>query len=100
MRLCQYKDIAGIPGEGVHEHVIGIAAFDVIGTALGAWIISAIGGWSFIVVFIVLLIFGEFLHWLFCVDTAVIKFIKYIFDIFARLWRVSQNNAPTAANGP
>ena len=30
--LCKYRNSLGIPGKGVHTHIMGIAYKDVIGT--------------------------------------------------------------------
>ncbi len=73
---CPFKDIFGKPGEGVHQYrIFGIAAVDMISTILGAFLISWKTNNNFLVVFTVLFIIGEILHWVFCVDTAVIKMI-------------------------
>jgi len=73
---CAYKHALGVPGEGFHRHIGGVALLDFIGTAVIAGVISALTGWSFWFLFIALFILGEFLHWYFCVDTVVIKYIK------------------------
>ena len=72
-RLCEYKDIGGKPGEGVHAaRFMGMAAFDLFGTILGSIGIAYIGNFSILLTVIILLILGIFAHWLFCVDTAMI----------------------------
>ena len=77
MNLCQYKDIFGKVDEGVHKYkILGIAVVDTLTTLLVSIIISIIFKYNFLFVFILLFLFGEFLHCIFCVDTAVIKFVK------------------------
>ena len=71
--LCQYKDVLGIPGKGVHFHVFGIAIMDVLMTILGAWGISRWTGWKFIYVLPGFFILGIILHRLFCVKTTIDK---------------------------
>ena len=91
MSLCQYSEIFGRPGEGVHkERLFGLAAVDVLGTALGAYLLSipitsAVAsaadistGVMFQVVvtvllFIVLVVLSLGVHSIFCVETALVK---------------------------
>ena len=71
-RLCQYSDALGVPGEGVHSvRFMGVALADVIMTIVAGLVISKLTGFSIWAVLIVLLISAIFLHWLFCVDTAL-----------------------------
>lgn len=75
--LCKYKDIFGEPGKGVHAYRLGdIAIVDLIGTIIVAHICSLLTKTSFVYCLIALLIIGEVLHIMFCVDTPVTKFIK------------------------
>ena len=77
MSLCQYKDIFGKPGQGVHKtRFLGMAAFDFFGTMLIAALIAYFTHESFIIVFFILFVLGEILHLAFCVDTGFLK----IFD--------------------
>ena len=70
--LCKYKNSLGVPGKGVHKHILGIAYVDVISTIVGGIILSFIfpkvSVW-YIILFLFLL--GIFLHRLFCVETTV-----------------------------
>lgn len=77
-RRCDLKDNLGRPGEGFHKHVAGVAIADVIGTVAIAGAVSYLTRWRFIIVLLVLIIVAEALHWYFCVDTAVIKFMRGI----------------------
>jgi hypothetical protein len=74
--LCKYKNSLGVPGKGVHKHILGIAYVDVISTIVGGIILSFIfpkvSVW-YIILFLFLL--GIFLHRLFCVETTVDRLI-------------------------
>lgn len=70
MDVCNYKDILGLPGKGLHRHFgFGFAILDLVGTILIAYIISLIFKQSIWKIFLVLMIIAIFLHWLFCVKT-------------------------------
>ena len=72
--LCNYRDIFGKVGKGVHSYrLFGVAIADVIMTLIGAAIISYFSGYSFFYVAVVLFILGIVLHRLFCVRTTVDK---------------------------
>lgn len=76
MSLCQYKNLFGEPGKGVHSYRIGgIAAVDLGLTILAAFIISFLFKTNFIVTLLVLLLLGIILHRIFCVRTTVDKFL-------------------------
>ena len=75
MLLCQYKDILGEPSQGFHSaRLFGLARNDLIGTVIGAWLLSYWRNWSFLKTLLVVFILGQILHWLFCVDTAFLKY--------------------------
>ena len=72
----EYKDVFGKPGVGVHgARVFGMAAADVVGTALIAlaisWAWDGVSFASFSVCFATLVVAALFVHRLFCVDTAL-----------------------------
>lgn len=70
MGLCQYKDVFGKPGQGVHSiRLGGIAVVDAGLTVLAAWGLAAVWGVSFWKALVCLLGLGVLAHWLFCVDT-------------------------------
>jgi len=73
--LCEYKDILGIPGKGIHTHVFGIAMADILMTFIGAFILSRLTKTSLIYTTITLFLLGVFLHRLFCVRTVVDVFL-------------------------
>ena len=80
MELCKYKNIFGKPNEGVHEHkIFGISTVDTVCTIILAFIIYYYFNIDFWTILIGLFILAELLHYLFCVDTAVIKFLKTCF---------------------
>lgn len=78
MSLCQYKYMFGVPGEGSHFHVGGVAIVDVLLTVVAAFGISKYFGYSFVATLIVLFLVATFLHALFCVPTAVSSFLGLV----------------------
>ena len=74
--LCQYKNIFGEAGKGVHSYrVAGVAIVDVLATVVAAGLIAWLASWSFWNVLICLFLLGILLHRLFCVRTAVDRLI-------------------------
>ncbi len=72
MDLCQYANALGAPGKSFHAtRFAGMALWDLFGTLLIAAIISMVSGKKFIITAILLLLLAVFLHWLFCVPTAL-----------------------------
>ena len=51
--------------------VLGLAAFDVLGTLAAAWLASRLLGWRFWLVCVALLGLAILVHRVFCVNTAV-----------------------------
>ena len=81
MNLCRFKDTLGEPGVGFHAARIGpFALWDTVGTLAIAYLLNwSLGGSpvkDFAKIAFGLFIFGQFLHWLFCVDTAFMKMIN------------------------
>ena len=73
--MVELKDLFGKPGEGVHKYrIFGIAAVDLIATIILALIIvyffmeQTFG--NVILVFLILFILGQFLHYFRGVQTA------------------------------
>jgi hypothetical protein len=78
---CEYKDIAGRPGEGFHStRFMGIAVFDTVGTILVVWALAKYMKWPFWTSLLIAFIIGEIAHWYFCVDTALLKKIRQLLD--------------------
>ena len=74
--LCQYKNLLGIPGKGIHSYrIFNIAIADVIMTIIGAYLISWGFNLNFWLVLIILFLTGIVLHHLFCVKTTIDKLI-------------------------
>ena len=74
--LCQYKNLLGVPGEGIHKYrIFNIAIADVILTIILALFLS----WLFNINFWLMLVFtfllGIILHKIFCVKTTVDKLL-------------------------
>ena len=75
--LCQYKDILGKPGQGVHSYrIFNIAYVDVLFTIIGAYIIYLFfPKINYFVILILLFILGIILHKIFCVRTTIDKYL-------------------------
>jgi uncharacterized membrane protein len=77
--FAQYKDILGVPREGIHGiRVYDFAIVDFVMTFVGACIIAYFFKINVFLVFLYLFILGEYLHILFCVDT---KFLSIFFNL-------------------
>lgn len=76
MNLCDYKDLFGEPNTGLHTYrIFDIAIVDVLSTIAGAYVISWMFSYSFIVIFILLIVVSIILHRAFCVRTTVDKWL-------------------------
>lgn len=72
--MCKISEIFGKPNEGFHaQRIFGVAAVDLLLTALVALVISFYSRFSFLVVFVALMFLGVVAHWIFGVDTALNK---------------------------
>jgi hypothetical protein len=74
MSLCEYKDIFGKVGEGIHSYrVMNIAIIDVVGTLVGAYFLQkyVFPQYDYTWVLVGLFILGIILHRIFCVKTTV-----------------------------
>ena len=81
MRLCKYKSIFGNPGIGVHFYrLFNLPVVDVVFTIIAAYLIAMWKRWAFWKTFLGLFIFGEILHYMFCVDTVIISAVKGLFS--------------------
>jgi len=75
--LCEYKDMFGKPGEGVHAYrVFNIAIVDVLLTLLLAYAINSYKPeYKYSTIAIGLFALGILLHRVFCVKTTVDKML-------------------------
>jgi len=75
--LCQYKNILGKPGKGIHSYrIFNIAVADVLFTIIGAYIIYLfIPKINYFIILILLFILGIILHKIFCVRTTIDKYL-------------------------
>jgi len=74
--LCQYKNVFGTLGKGVHSYrFLGVAIVDVVLTILGGLLIAWLTEWSIWYILGVLFVLGILLHRLFCVRTTVDKLL-------------------------
>ena len=82
MNLCKFKNIFGKPNEGIHSYrLFDIAIFDVLFTVILALLISIIFKISFVYILIILFIMGFLLHYIFCVETTI---NKYVYNLFIK----------------
>lgn len=83
----------GAPGEGVHEkRIFGVAFTDTFLTFVGSIVLAGyfnpeISICSVFCWFIILIILGAIMHWIFCVDTALNNGLKYLFTANERFYR-------------
>lgn len=77
MSMCKYKNALGKPKEGIHKYrIFDISIVDLLLTIILSLIVSKIFRIKLWISFIIIFILGEFLHYLFCVDTTIIKFLN------------------------
>lgn len=77
--FCKYKNLGGLPGEGIHAPripIIKLAFWDTFLTILGIFVVSVLTKYSFITLFIITFLIAIIAHKLFCVNT---KLNSYIF---------------------
>ena len=80
MTLCKYKAILGNPGAGFHSYrLFNLPVVDVALTVLLAYLLAMWKRWTFWKTFVGLFVLGEILHYIFCVDTAVMAAIRRLF---------------------
>lgn len=75
--LCQYKNILGTVGQGVHSYrIFDLAIVDILFTIIGAYIIYLfIPRINYFIILISLFLLGIILHKIFCVRTTIDKFL-------------------------
>lgn len=74
--LCEYKDIFGKVGEGIHSYrFLNIAIIDVIATVIIAYVVHKIFNINFLISLGILFLVGIISHRLFCVHTTIDKLI-------------------------
>lgn len=85
MDLTQYKDVLGKPRQGFHKaRLFGLARNDLVGTAVIALLISHSSVSRFMATFLLLMIIGIYLHWIFGVDSALLRWLKDVSDAFLK----------------
>ena len=75
--LCQYKNILGTVGQGVHSYrIFDLAIVDILFTIIGAYIIYLfIPRINYFIILISLFLLGIILHRIFCVRTTINKYL-------------------------
>jgi len=80
MKLCKYKAILGNSGAGFHSYrLFNLPVVDVALTVFSAYLLAMWKRWTFWKTFVGLFVLGEILHYIFCVDTAVMAAIRRLF---------------------
>ena len=75
--FVQYKNIFGLPNEGVHSYrVFDLPIIDYIGAIIIALIITFMTKIPFELVIIIVLIIGVICHYLFGVETNLMKYFN------------------------
>jgi fatty acid desaturase len=78
MDYCKYKNSLGELNKGTHklrDPIFNTALNDVVMTVAGAFVISYITNYQFVLVLVILFIMGILLHRMFCVRTTIDKFL-------------------------
>ena len=77
MNLCNYKNIFGVPGTGIHAWKFhGTSLADYFMTIIGAFIITQYTKIPLVITTIVLFLLGIFFHYILCVPTQTIKYFN------------------------
>ena len=76
MSSCPYKDILGVPGQGVHSYrFLDTAIVDYILTIFLAAAVSKMTNLPFVLSTILMFVLGIVLHALFCVSTNTTRYL-------------------------
>lgn len=74
--LCEYRDIIGKVGEGIHSYrFLNIAIVDVIVTIMLAFGIHKMLGSPFLITLFIVFLLGILSHRIFCVRTTIDKLL-------------------------
>jgi hypothetical protein len=75
--LCKYKDVLGAPDSGAHSWRIGgIAGVDFFLTLMAALVTTWATDVPWPITTIMWIMLGTFFHYIFCVDTPVIRYLS------------------------
>lgn len=78
MKFCDYKNIFGVPGTGVHKwRFMDVALFDYVGTIVLAIIFSKLTKLPLVLSTILMFVLGIALHAIFCVPTSTVKYLGF-----------------------
>lgn len=73
---CKYKNLFGVPKEGIHKlRILDFAVVDIITTIIISWVVSYLLRNSFLLILVMFMMVGVIAHKLFCVDTTLNKII-------------------------
>ena len=89
--LCKYKNALGIPQKGFHAQRVKIgtkdfALYDILGTFVLALLFNKLffPRTNYFYCLAITFFLGEFMHWVFCVDTSLLKLFKVMHDTGAK----------------
>jgi len=72
MNLCKYRELGGVPYEGIHSRrIAGFAVVDILNTVIAAALLAYLFQWNFFLTLTGLVLAGIVLHRVFCVNTAL-----------------------------
>ena len=78
--FCKYKYLFGIPYEGLRQYrILGLSIYDLVVTAIGTFFVSWFLKIPFWKCFIAIFVLGEIIHYVFCIDTQFILYMKELF---------------------
>jgi hypothetical protein len=76
MFLCRYNKLFGNPNKGIHKYrILNIAIVDLVMTIILSYVISKIINRSFMIILLFMFILSVFVHYIFCVNTSVMKLL-------------------------
>ena len=76
MSSCPYKDMFGVPGQGVHSYrFLDTAIVDYVLTIALAAVVTKFTGMPFVLSTILMFVLGIVLHAVFCVSTNTTKYL-------------------------
>ena len=80
--LCPFRNIFGQPRQGSHSYrIFDFAIVDILGTFILVFLIwLLLGKKHFFVILLVIFIIAELLHYMFCVETKVMKLLGFTFN--------------------
>ena len=80
--LCKYRNIFGEPNKGFHQmRIFSMALNDWLGTFVLAYLFGRCFGYPYIKSLGVVFVIGQLCHFVFCVDSTIVKLLKSFLSI-------------------